>query len=173
MAPSHLYRTTHCLMKTSTLRPRRRPRSSLRAGVVLLLGLLTVPPLALAQTNYAITWHTVDGGAGTSTGGVYTVSGTIGQPDAGAPLTNGQYSLTGGFWALPTAVQTPGAPTLKIVGATPGYAEVSWTPNTPGFALQETLSLWPTNWINAPSGSTNPVIVPATLPSKFYRLFKP
>jgi hypothetical protein len=173
MAPSYLYRTTHSFMKTSTFQPGRRPRSSLPAGVVLLLGLLTVPLLALAQTNYSLPWQTVDGGGGVSTGATYTVSGTIGQPDASGPLTNGQYSVTGGFWALPTAIQTPGAPTLTIVRATPGYAEVSWTPDTPGFALQETLSLWPTNWVFSPSGSTNPVTVPATLPTKFYRLFKP
>ena len=33
--------------------------------------------------NYSIDWFTIDGGGGTSTGGVYAVSGTIGQPDAG------------------------------------------------------------------------------------------
>jgi hypothetical protein len=47
--------------------------------------------------SYAITWWTVDGGGGTSTGGGYTLMGTIGQPDAGV-MTGGGYSLTGGFW---------------------------------------------------------------------------
>ena len=122
---------------------------------------------------YAINWFTIDGGGGTSTGGVYSVSGTIGQPDAGGPMTNGQYSVTGGFWALPTAIQVGGAPTLTIVPATPGNATISWTPNTPGFVLQETLSLSPTNWVNSASGAANPIVVPATLPTKFYRLFKP
>jgi len=28
-------------------------------------------------------------------------------------------------------------------------------------------------WTSAPSGWTNPITVPATLPTKFYRLFKP
>jgi hypothetical protein len=28
-------------------------------------------------------------------------------------------------------------------------------------------------WTNSPSGGTNTVTVPATLPTKFYRLFKP
>lgn len=28
-------------------------------------------------------------------------------------------------------------------------------------------------WSNSPSGSTNPVTVPATQPARFYRLFKP
>ena len=32
-------------------------------------------------------------GGGTSTGGVYSLSGTIGQPDAGGPMTGGQYAL--------------------------------------------------------------------------------
>ena len=29
-------------------------------------------------------------------------------------MTGGNYSLTGGFWALISVVQTPGAPTLYI-----------------------------------------------------------
>ena len=37
----------------------------------------------LAAAQPEITWQTLDGGGGTSTGGVYAVSGTIGQPDAG------------------------------------------------------------------------------------------
>ena len=32
-------------------------------------------------------------------------------------LTNGQYSVTGGFWALPQSVQTPGAPLLSIASS--------------------------------------------------------
>ncbi len=128
---------------------------------------------ALAGGQSTIHWSKIAGGGGTSTGGVYSVSGTLGQADAGGPLTNGQYSVTGGFWALPIAVQSAEAPTLVIAPATPGNATISWTPATPGFVLQETLSLSPTNWMNSVSGATNPIIVPAALPSKFYRLFKP
>jgi hypothetical protein len=127
---------------------------------------------AFAQT-YSIDWYTIDGGGGTSTGGVYSVSGTIGQPDAGGPMTNGQYSVTGGFWALPTAIQVGGAPTLTIVPAAPGQATISWSPNTPGYILQETWLLSPANWTNSISGAANPVVVPAVVPAKFYRLFKP
>lgn len=122
---------------------------------------------------YGVDWHTIDGGGGTSTGGVYSVSGTIGQPDARAtPMTGGQYAVTGGFWAL-YAIQTPGAPLLSIVAAGPGQATVSWEPDTPGWVLQETLSLSPTNWVDSSSGSTNPIVVPATLPTKLYRLHQP
>lgn len=143
--------------------------------VTTLLGFLfavACQPAVLAQT-YAINWSTVDGGGGTSTGGVYSVSGTIGQPDAGATMTNGAYAVTGGFWALPTAVQTPGAPLLSIAASGTGQATISWSPATPGFVLQETWSLAPANWTNSPSGATNPIVVPATVPAKFYRLFKP
>ena len=45
-----------------------------------------------------VPWWTVDGGGGTSTGGGYALSGTIGQPDAGT-MSGGQYALAGGFWS--------------------------------------------------------------------------
>jgi len=126
----------------------------------------------LAQ--YAIDWDTIDGGGGTSTNGQYSLSGTLGQPDASSAMTNGQYSVTGGFWALPEAVQTVGAPALTITPAGAGQAQISWTPDTgTHWVLQENLNLATTNWINSTSGTNNPVIVPATVPTKFYRLFKP
>ncbi len=151
-----------------------RPTSKLWLLLCFLSSALCLPAFA----QYSIDWYKIAGGGGTSAGGPmiginYSVSGTIGQPDAGATMTNGQYSVTGGFWALPTAVQVTGAPTLTIVPATPGNAIISWTPNTSGFVLQETLSLSPTDWVNSASGTTNPIVVPATLPTKFYRLFKP
>jgi len=129
--------------------------------------------LSAFSQGYAINWHTIDGGGGTSTGGVYSMSGTIGQPDASQQtMTGGNYSLQGGFWAL-YAVQTPGAPTLTIIPTGPSQATISWTPATPGYFLQETTNLALATWTNSPSGSTTPIVVPATLPTKFYRLFKP
>jgi uncharacterized delta-60 repeat protein len=68
---------------------------------------------------------------------------------------------------------TAPSPTLSIVPGAPGQVAISWTPPTPGFTLQSTDSLAPTNWVNAPSGPTNPATLPATLPARFYRLFKP
>jgi hypothetical protein len=49
---------------------------------LLLSTLLYQPSTSFAQ-SYSIDWFTIDGGGGTSTGGVYQVSGSIGQPDAG------------------------------------------------------------------------------------------
>lgn len=83
---------------------------------------LTLSFAAGAQ-QYAINWHTIDGGGGTSTSqdGVYSLSGTIGQPDAdvvslcsadgGSGCTNPTYELNGGFWA---GIQSaPGSPTCN------------------------------------------------------------
>ena len=66
--------------------------------LALALALLLLVSLAFALAGYDLSWWTVDGGGGTfSTGGDYTLGGTIGQPDAGA-LTAGEYTLSGGFW---------------------------------------------------------------------------
>ena len=133
----------------------------------LLAGMATA-----SSQSFTILWSTLGGGGGTSTGGVYSLSGTLGQADAGGPLTNGIYSVTGGFWAFPTAVQTPGTPALTITPLTPGQARISWSPNTSGFILQETASPSTASWGDSPSGALNPVNVPAA-GAKFYRLRKP
>jgi hypothetical protein len=106
---------------------------------------LLIPATGLAQ-QYSIDWYKVAGGSGTSTGGVYAVSGTIGQPDASTPMTGGNYSLTGGFWAL-YAVQTPGAPTL-IITYSGNQAVVSWDPSATGWTLQTNNNLAAGVWGN-------------------------
>ncbi len=62
--------------------------------------ILAAAAAGLASAAYAqpsISWYTVDGGGGTSTGGTFSVSGTIGQPDAGT-LSGGTFEIRGGFW---------------------------------------------------------------------------
>ena len=141
--------------------------------LVLSLGLL-LGSIAIARAqSYAIDWFTLDGGGGASTGGVYSVSGTIGQPDANAqPMIGGNFSLTGGFWSL-FAVQTPGTPMLTIAPVGQGHVAISWTPSTPGFVLQEAVRLSAMGWSNSPSGETNPIAIPSAGVTKFFRLFKP
>lgn len=62
------------------------------ASIVLLLA-----GSALAQTGgtFDLTWNTVDGG-GTSSGGTFELTGTVGQADAGA-MSGGTFDLAGGF----------------------------------------------------------------------------
>lgn len=124
----------------------------------------------VAQTN--IGWFKVSGGGGTSTGGVYSVSGTIGQHDAGGVMTGSNFFITGGFWAT-YAVQTSDAPLLTVKQVAPGMLSISWSPTTPRFVLQQNYDLASTNWINSPSGATNPIAVTPTQPARYYRLFRP
>ncbi len=53
---------------------------------------------AAAQAQFQIDWYTIDSGGGTSSGGVFTLAGTIGQPDAAASA-GGPFQCNGGFWA--------------------------------------------------------------------------
>lgn len=71
------------------------------------------------------------------------------------------------------SIGTTPRPKLTIQSAVAGQYAISWSPATPGFTLQSSDSLSPPIWTNAPSGTNNPVTIPATLPAKFYRLFKP
>jgi hypothetical protein len=55
-------------------------------------------PSSAPMSGYSLDWYTIDGGGATfSTGGGYSLGGTIGQPDAGV-LSSGSYTLVGGFW---------------------------------------------------------------------------
>lgn len=67
-------------------------------AVISAVSLLAAASCASAQ-DYSINWFTIDGGGGTSTRGYFSLSGTIGQHDAGGPMIGGDFSLTGGFWA--------------------------------------------------------------------------
>jgi hypothetical protein len=140
---------------------------------IALFGLLAALASARAQ-SYSIDWFTIDGGGGTSTGGVYSVSGTIGQPDAGT-LSGGSYSLVGGFWGGVVLVQQAGAPTLFVNNLQNGSVKINWLPNTAGFVLQEAgaLNATPVGWSNAPPAYTNGATIPASMQTRFFRLIKP
>ena len=139
--------------------------------LLLLLALVAGAALAAAQ-NYTIDPFVVAPG-GVSTGGGYALQTIIGEPAAGTTMTGGGYTLTGGFLALPTAVQVPGAPTLFIRPAAPGFVTIVWKPAAEGYVLQENPGLNPATWQNSPSGAQNPATVPLSQPLKFYRLNKP
>ncbi len=103
--------------------------------VWLCLGLLSLLlSMSVHAQSYAVDWFTIDSGGGTSTGGVFAVSGTIGQHDAG------------GFWAI-YAVQTPGAPLLTISYGG-NAAIVSWDSSVTGWTLQTNNNLATSTWGN-------------------------
>lgn len=66
-----------------------------RSALVMLLLVMFCGSTAMGE--YEISWYTIDGGGGRSSGGPYNLVGTIGQPDA-AWSRGGDYELLGGFW---------------------------------------------------------------------------
>ncbi len=85
-----------------------RPFKKRRAVIHLVLAILfrlalttsqsITPVYAQAGGGYDLTWNSIDGGGAMfSTGGTYSLGGTIGQPDVGS-LSGGLYTLSGGFW---------------------------------------------------------------------------
>ena len=134
-----------------------------------------IPTIALAQ-QYSIDWYKIAGGGGTSSNGQYTLSGTIGQHDAGGPMTGGNYSLTGGFWSL-LAVQTPGAPTLQIFLTATNTAVVQW-PASSTYSLKQSPSLSNPSWGPPPqtvnnNGTFKYIVVSPPVGNVFYRLSNP
>jgi hypothetical protein len=139
---------------------------------MVIAGLLLLLPKLHAQ-SYTVDSFKVAGG-GTSSNGPYTVSGVIGQHNAGT-MSGGNYSLTGNFWAI-FAVQTPGAPVLAVTLGSPHTVVVSWSLSATNFVLMQNSSLTTTNWI--PSSyplTTNGGVVGVTITSApagnlFFRL---
>jgi hypothetical protein len=113
----------------------------------LVIGLLLGGGLCVAQAQTTnIDWFKVAGGGGTSTGGTYQVSGTIGQHDASGSLTGGNYSLTGGFWSI-YALQTPGAPILTVALGGSNTVVISWSLSATNFVLLQNSDLKTTTWV--------------------------
>ncbi len=124
------------------------------------------------QAQFAIDWFTLDGGGGQSSGGPYTLAGTIGQPDA-VMSSGGTYTLQGGFWAGVTAES---APALRILRDSTNVV-LAWPNPATGFQLQESTSLTTPDWTDV---NTVPAVVsgekqvsqPIAPAARFYRLRK-
>ena len=152
---------------------------SLKPGASLVLGSWCLVPFSAlnASAQYSIDWHKVAGGGGTSTGAVYSISGTIGQPDAGGPMTGGGYSLTGGFWSLISVVPSTGLPNLTISHAGNSVI-VSW-PNTGTYTLQQNSNVAaPAGWTTSgysisTSNGTNSITITPPMGKLFFRLSNP
>ena len=146
------------------------------AARLLLLSTLNLQLLTAQAQQYSIDWYKVAGGGGTSTGGTYQVSGTIGQHDAGSPMAGGNYSLTGGFWALIFVVQTPGAPTLYISHS--GSTVTVYWQDVSGWSLQQNNNLatpagWSVNSSWTTSNGTNYLSLTSPTGNLFFRLSNP
>ncbi|MCW5551284.1 MAG: DUF642 domain-containing protein [Verrucomicrobiae bacterium] len=139
------------------------PRAVLGGVLLVFYTHCLLCPGALAQA-YTLDWHTI-GPGGTSTGGAYSLSGTIEQPGAGLTINGGMYSLTGGFWGVPE----PGQPPFQELVNNGGFEDVNGTfvPNVdnlmvlhegsmtiPGWTIVKGQVLWGSN--NNPFGPSTP-----------------
>lgn len=85
---------------------KRSPLVASLFAFVLTAGVAALAPVG--GGNFDLSWHTIDGGGGSSTGGGFELAGTIGQHDAGPVMTGGKFALLGGFW--PGVGSAPGRP---------------------------------------------------------------
>jgi hypothetical protein len=139
-----------------------------------ILAALLLPFIASAQ-SYSIDWYKISGGGGMSTGATYTVTGTIGQHDAGGPLAGGQYSVVGGFWAIISVYQIPGAPTLYI-SHSGNTVTVYWQDVSPWTLQQDNtvaVSGWSTSSGIINSSGTNYLNITPPTGNLFFRLHHP
>jgi hypothetical protein len=141
------------------------------------LALVGLLPSSILAQSYSIDWYKIAGGGGTSTGATYSVSGTIGQPDASGAMSGGNYSLTGGFWAMYQVVQTPGAPTLYLTQS--GNVVTVYWQNVSGWTLHQNGNLatpigsWSSSSSPTLSGGTNYVSITNPTGNEFFRLVNP
>lgn len=136
-------------MKNTTC---RQTAVGLAQGRRFWFAILPIAASAVAQSgdSYRLDWSTVDAGGGTSRGGEFQLSGTIGQPDA-ALLHGGQYRMEAGFWSGVTVVQVPGAPILRIRLVAGNQAVISWPVAVSGFTLEYAPQLDNENWTVEPT----------------------
>ena len=124
-----------------------------------------------------VSWWTVDGGGATSTGNIYSITGTIGQPDAGV-LSGGNFTLEGGFWCSAWLEPETEAPSIWYARL-PAAVRLSWAPSASGSVLEHARRLTaPIPWdkLDQPyftNANEIYVVVPISGQSQFYRLRKP
>ncbi len=67
-------------------------------GVTLIIA-MSFASLTQAQNGYTLSRGTIDNGGGTLTASNFSLTGSIGQPDAYSTLSNGDFTLVGGIFA--------------------------------------------------------------------------
>lgn len=126
---------------------------------------LLLASTVLAQTggNFDLSWWTVDGGGEMVSGGSFSLTGTVGQPEPGPTLSSGSLSLTSGFWpgggAAPPVCPVP-LLGVTIVGPASGYTNVQYTftaqPN-PANPTEPITYTWSTDGLISGQGTVNAV----------------
>ena len=143
---------------------------ALATSLMLLSALL--PPLSTTQAQpFSLDWYSIAGGGGTSTGGGFSVQGTIGQPDTGV-LADGGFTVTGGFPGFHVVPAGPVTLTIQLLAR--GQVQVSWPADGSGWVLEAATSLWPASvWQTVASPPATSYSTPAMGPAGYFRLRRP
>jgi hypothetical protein len=132
-------------------------------------GLITVHSGALGPNNASLS-GVVSGVAGVPHLRVaFNHEHYVGQGSRGDERAVVTYRIFADTQTLPP----PPSPVLTVTRPTPTSLRISWPPGVPGFLLQTATDLTAASWVNSPTGSTNPVVLPADGPAKFFRLVRP
>ncbi|MES2705574.1 MAG: hypothetical protein V4726_03125 [Verrucomicrobiota bacterium] len=104
--------------------------------------------LAQVQTGgpWKLSAFTIDSGGGKSSAGAWTITGTLGQPDA-SPITAtaGAFVVQGGFWADAAVIPAAGdGPGLTLTRLDAFNVQLAWPAEAAGYTLQYSNDL--TNW---------------------------
>jgi hypothetical protein len=129
---------------------------------------LSIHALSARAAAYKVDWQTVDGGGGDCSGGKLSLSGTVGQPEAGF-CAGSAYVQQGGFWP---AFQKDVGPPLRMTFAG-GMARLRWTSQCSGFHLEGAPGVtgpWSDLGLGTPTGAFREAMPPAGF--RFFRLRK-
>ena len=151
------------------------PDKCLRAIIHLLIGAFLLAPFVGQGQTFTATPSVIGAGGGTSAGGAFSLTGTIGQSAVSAS-NGGAFSLESGFWSAFVVIQVEGAPRLSAV-LSGGVITLSWPENPSGYQLESSASLSPGSADWSPmtqtpqlDGETLLISVPSTQGMTFFRL---
>lgn len=92
---------------------KRNLQLTLTAIIIVLSAAFLANAQVASNPPYTLEQSVIAGGGGQgSTGGAFSLDGTIGQPIAGTRSTNSPFDLTGGFWTAPQSAPTAAGVTV-------------------------------------------------------------
>lgn len=135
-----------------------------------LLLLLTV---AAAQAQYSIPWSTTDAGGGTSSGGDFSLHGTIGQTEAARTVAGGTFEMRSGYWVIGIiAMPGPLLSESETIGGGNQLRLYWFPPQPPGTVLEQSDDM--VNWTAIRQADVEVEhLVPSAQQRGFFRLRTP
>ena len=117
-------------------------------------------------------------GSGTSAGGNYILSATLGEPFGGETYSD-NYAVEAGFESIVVNLEPEAPPILRIARAGANSVLILWPASATDWVLQETSTLGDSaNWTDVSAsvvvnGADNTATLPLVAGSRYYRLRHP